>query len=182
MRYATLLFLLLSAVPAQASQWQVQGSSEFTFAVTFEGVDTLGRFKRFDVMFDFDPANPATGHLRVSVDLSGADMGDADLNAGIADPNWFDLDNFSKAVFDSKRIEARTPGEFVATGVLNLKGISKTVAVPFAWSEKGRHADMHGEFVLQRIDFNIGSGEWASSDPIGIEVKLRFDLSLESGD
>ncbi len=179
MRYACFLVILLAAVPAQAAEWQLRNGGEFTFGVTYEGVGTQGTFKRFDVMLKFDPKNLDTSHLYVTVDLTAADMGDPDMNAGIADPVWFDVGKFPKAVFDSKRIEARAPGEFVATGVLNLKGVNKTVAVPFSWSEKGRRAHMRGQFVLQRTNFNIGSGEWATGDPIGIDVKLRFDLSLE---
>ena len=183
MRYATFFLLfLLAAAPLQAAQWKMQSGSEFSFAVTFEDVGTPGQFKQFDLMLDFDPAHPEKGRLRVSVDLTAADMGDPEINAIIADPIWFDAGKFPKAVFESKRIEARAPGEFVATGVLNLKGISKNVAVPFSWSEKGTRANMRGEFVVQRITFNVGTGEWSTNDPIGIDVKLQFNLSLKRGD
>lgn len=183
MRYTTvLLFFLLAAAPLQAAQWKMQSGSTFAFAVTFEDVGTPGQFKQFDLMLDFDPAQPDKSHLRVIVDLTAADMGDPEINAIIADPIWFDVGKFPKAVFESKRVEARAPGEFLATGVLKLKGISKTVAVPFSWSEKGKSANMRGEFVVQRIGFNVGTGEWSTNDPIGIDVKLQFNLSLKRGD
>ena len=181
-RNAPLAMLLLAVLPAQAAEWRMQSGSKFTFAATFEGVGTPGRFELFDLILEFDPANPGTGHLRVAVDLTGADMGDPDMNTVIAGPAWFDVGNFPQAVFESERIEALGPGEFVATGVLNLKGISKTVAVPFSWSQDGARADMRGGFVLQRINFNVGSGEWATGDAIGIDVQLRFDISLERGE
>jgi len=182
MRYTSLLVLLLAAVPAQAAEWKLQSGGEFAFEVSFEGVGTPGTFGRFDVALEFDPKHLDSSHLRVTVDLTAADMGDPEINAIIADPIWFDAGKFPKAVFESKRIEARGPGKFVATGVLSLKGSSKTVAVPFSWSEKGSRANMRGEFVVQRMGFNIGSGEWATADPIGIDVKLKFDLTLKRGD
>ena len=111
--------------------------------------------------------------------LAGADMGDPDMNTIIADPVWFDVASFPQAVFESDRIEQTGLGEFVATGILNLKGISQDVAVPFSWSDDGLRGDMRGQFALQRIDFNVGSGEWASGDAIGIEVQLQFDIRLE---
>ena len=181
MRYATLFVFLLAAVPALATEWKTQGGGEFTFEVTFEGVGTSGNFRRFDVVLELDPAKLDSSHLRVTVDLTAADMGDPEINAIVADPIWFDAGKFPKAVFESKRIEARGPGKFVATGVLNLKGSSKAVAVPFSWSEKGARANMRGEFAVQRIEFNVGSGEWATDDPIGIDVKLQFDLTLKRG-
>jgi len=181
-RYASLFVLLLAVLPAQAADWRSRSVGEFTFEVTFEGVGTQGNFRRFDVVLKFDPKKLDTSRLRVSVDLRAADMGDPDINSGIADPDWFDVGKFPKAVFVSERIEARAPGKFVVTGILNLKGVSNTVTVPFSWSEKGKRANMRGEFVVQRINFNVGSGEWASGDPIGIGVKLRFDVSLKRGD
>jgi polyisoprenoid-binding protein YceI len=178
--YQCLLFIVLlaTAAPIAAADWQLAEDSDFTFITTFEGVDTPGRFSEFEVEFAFDPADPETGRLQVTVMTGAADMGDPDMNAVLADPLWFDIANFPVAVFDSEQIEARAPGEFVATGELRLKGISRTVAVPFSWTQTGPGAEMRGAFNVMRIDFNVGSGEWATGDAIGLDVQLQFDLSL----
>ncbi len=181
-RYASFIIFLFAVMPAQAADWQSRSGGEFTFEVTFEGVGALGEFRRFDVKLKLDPKKLDKSRLRVAVDLTGADMGDPDMNDGIADSDWFNVGKFPKAVFESERIEAGAPGKFVATGILNLKGISKSVAVPFSWSEKGKRANIRGEFIVQRTGFNVGSGEWATGDPIGIDVKLRFDVSLKRTD
>jgi polyisoprenoid-binding protein YceI len=181
MRYTPLL-LLLFTLPGHAAEWRLLDPSEFTFEATFEGASAPGRFEQFEIDMEFDPADPGAGHLRVTVSLAAADMGDSDMNTIIADPIWFDVGHYPRAVFESERIEARAPGNFVATGVLNLKGISQTVAVPFTWSEQAAQANMRGTFVVQRIAFNVGSGEWATGDAIGIDVQLQFDLSLARGE
>ncbi len=175
------MVLVLAGLTAQAAEWRSQSDGKFTFEVTFEGVGVPGDFKRFDVMLKLDPAKPDAGSLRVSVNLTAADMGDPDMNAGIADTDWFHVSKYPKAVFESRKIEARAPGKYVATGTLTLKGVSKPVTVPFSWTAKGKRANMRGEFIVQRILFNVGSGEWASADPIGIDVRLEFDVSLKQG-
>jgi polyisoprenoid-binding protein YceI len=181
-RYASFFVLLLLVVmPAQATDWQSRSDGEFTFEVSFEGVGVLGEFKHFDVILKLDPKKPDTSRLRVTVDLSAADMGDPDMTEGIADTDWFHVGKYPRAVFESKKIEAGAPGKYVSTGILTLKGVSKPVTVPFSWSEKGKRASMRGEFIVQRTGFNVGSGEWASADPIGIDVKLKFDVSLKRG-
>ena len=38
---------------------------------------------------------------------------------------------------------------------------------------------MKGEVVVDRTQFDVGSGEWATGETIGIEVRVRFDLVLE---
>jgi polyisoprenoid-binding protein YceI len=173
------LALALTASPVLAAEWRMLENSEFTFEATFEGSAAPGRFAQFDLSLEFDPENPEAARLEVTVSLAGADMGDPDMNTVIADPVWFDVVNFPQAVFASERIEQTGLGEFVASGILNLKGISQAVAVPFSWSDDGTRGDMRGQFALQRIEFNVGSGEWAAGDAIGIEVQLQFDIQLE---
>ena len=182
MRHHYLIPILLVAVPSSAAEWQMQPGSEFTFEATFEGVPTPGRFAGFELDLYFDPDNPDDARLRVTVDLAAADMGDPEMNAVLADPAWFDSATSPEAVFDSKDIDERPDGEFVANGILELKSTRQAVAVPFAWCESADGARMRGELVLERTDFDVGSGEWATDDSIGVDVLLRFDIRLEQRD
>ena len=38
---------------------------------------------------------------------------------------------------------------------------------------------MSGEVVIDRTRFDVGSGEWASGEPIGTAVGVRFRVTLE---
>jgi polyisoprenoid-binding protein YceI len=40
---------------------------------------------------------------------------------------------------------------------------------------------MAGELTLDRTRFGIGSGEWATPDPIGLDVKVKFKVTLRRG-
>jgi polyisoprenoid-binding protein YceI len=172
----------LAAMPAAADTWRLLDDSTFTFAASFEGTPLEGGFTDFDVNFEFDSQEPASGSLRVSVALAGADMGDSEMNEAIAAEEWFDAEEFPGAQYSSDEIVETAPGSYVAHGVLVLKGVQRDVDVPFVWSETAGVAAMRGEFTLKRTEFNIGTGEWASGEQIGIDVMLRFDLQLESAD
>lgn len=50
--------------------------------------------------------------------------------------------------------------------------------MPFAWTGTADAATMEGGLTVRRSDFGIGTGEWARTDVIGAEVKLRFKLRL----
>lgn len=179
-RLLLLIVVCVSAVsPAVADDWRSTADSQFGFEATFEGVATPGMFTKFSVALDFDPLNPADGHLRVTVDLAAADMGDPDMNAVLYEPVWFDTDQFSVAVFESSEVSEQASGAFLATGTLDLKGIRKSVEVPFAWTQTDDVAVMSGELSIDRKQFDVGSGEWASGDAIGINVKLMFTVQLE---
>lgn len=179
-----LLTLLPMLVPAGApgAEWRSTDESTFTFASTFEGEPIEGKFEHFDARFDFDPENPTAAHLVVTVELAAADMGDEDMNAVLFDEAWFDVARFETAVYESSAVEQRTADEFVANGELDLKGARACVRVPFSWHRSDAGARMRGELTLQRADFGVGTGEWASGETIGLDVHLAFDVLLEQVD
>ena len=156
--------------------------SEFIFETTFEETALPGRFERFNVALVFDPDNPGAGRLQVTVELEGANMEDPDINAAIAGAEWFHIAEFPQATFESREIVATTSGRYLAKGELDLKGIRREVDVPFTWSASGDGAQMTGELVLQRIAFDIGSGEWSNGEAIGLDVRLTFSVRLERND
>jgi len=183
MRYVLIVLTCsLLATPVQADQWRSTPASQFGFVTTIENVATPGEFKRFLVSFCFDPQHLEAASLRVTVDLAAADLGDPDMNAVLADPAWFDSAHFAEAVFVSNSIVEQSPGEYIADGTLDLKGVQKNVAVPFSWTRSDATARMAGELQLDRTEFAVGSGEWASGDTIGIPVQLKFDVQLEQQD
>ena len=125
-----LLTLLLICLPGAADEWRsVPTSSQLNYAVDFQGLPIEGQFKHFSVHYS------ATKNLLVTVDIGSADMSDDELNSEIAGADWFDAERFGKAVFSSDTIIKNSPseGEFSAEGTLTLKGISKSVHVPFRW-------------------------------------------------
>lgn len=168
------------SLPVCANEWRSSGAGEFTFTLQFEGEPIKGEFRGFDVEFDFDPACLDAAKLRVVVDLRAADMGDPDMNNILFDPAWFDIQQFSEAVFVSDAITEQAPGEYIATGTLDLKGTVKRIAVPFSWRRSGAQATLQGELELKRTDFEVGSGEWANTDSIGIDVRLDFTVRLSA--
>lgn len=181
MRCTVFTLLLFMIGTAGAMEWKLLAEdSSLKFFINYSGQETPGVFHRFMTELQFDPAVPTTGRLVVTVASLSADFGSADINAAIAGPEWFDFARYAEARFISESIERVGQGRFVATGRLRLKGIERIVHVPFTWSETDGLAHMRGELTLQRGSFAIGTGEWAASDIIGANVRVRFDIKLQS--
>lgn len=172
------LFLVFIGV-ADAAQWRMDpAASRLDFRASYEGADAPGAFKQFDTRLRFDPARPAGSQLQVTVKLSSIDMGSAELNDGVREPEWFDLKRFPEAEFTSADIQQTAPGRYVARGTLKLKDSQQPVTVPFTWKESGKSADMTGNLTLNRTSFNVGTGEWKSGNVIGLDVKVAFTVRL----
>lgn len=178
MRIARLFSCLLIAAPASADNWRMLEGSELLFEPSWEGTPLPGRFDDFEVTLESNDGGVAGAQLTVTVRLSGADMDDPDMNEAIAGPEWFAVAEHPSAIYTSPSIEETGPDRFIAKGVLELKGVRKSVDVPFAWTESGDRAEMNGELTIDRTEFGVGSGEWASDESIGIEVGLTFKIIL----
>lgn len=176
MKYLALILCFFS-LSTNASEWQSeQTQSELAYSVDFEQLPLNGVFKTFSVSYRADEK------LRVVVDITSVDMGNSDINEAIRDADWFDIKQYSQAIYSSTAIEPTGENSFIALGTLQLKGVSQPVSVPFSWqpSETSNRATMLGKLTLSRSDFGIGSPEWASGDQIGIPVTLSFNLEMLS--
>lgn len=176
MRVALSLLLLLFAAQASAEEWQMHDESEFLFEASWEETPLPGRFDAFDVHIESETGLVNDATLTVTVDLTGADMGDPDINEGIAGEEWFAVAEFPQAVYRSDSITETAPGEYVAMGELALKGVTRSIDVPFTWSSSAETSEMSGELTIDRTQFAIGSGEWADDDSIGTDVHLKFKI------
>ena len=78
--------------------------------------------------------------------------------------------------FFSDSIISREAGGFVADGELELKGMKREVAVPFAWQVNDGRAIMRGELVLRRLDFGIG----VAVEEVGDDVRVSFEIHFSA--
>ncbi|MDA8093052.1 MAG: YceI family protein [Betaproteobacteria bacterium] len=171
---------LLAGHPlAHASAWlSVPARSTLQFSATYQGLPVRGTFHRFDVRWSFRPSRPRRDTLWVQVFVTSADMESHDINRTIEGPIWFDARAFPQAVYIAHSITQPRPGHYLASGILRLKGISKPVRIPFTWRESGDSGTLAGTLTLRRTEFGIGTGQWASNDPIGLDVVVTFHVRL----
>lgn len=174
--FLTGLVLFLIAVSSlQAEEWVLQDGT-LTIAARYEGQPVPAVFHRFAVSFD---DAPATRRLHVEVDVTSIDFDSGDINDAVVGKDWFDTSQYPRARFTSERVESTGDGQFRAVGKLELKGIQRTVEVPFQWVVEESHRYLRGKLQLQRNDFRIGTGEWVNATEIGQEVDIRFDVRLQ---
>jgi polyisoprenoid-binding protein YceI len=177
-----LLGMLLAASSSQvlAVQWVMEpDASRLEFVATYEGQSAPGVFRQFATQMDFDPSEPRGGQLIVEVRTASADMDSADINDTIKGRDWFDSSKYPAAKFTSTEITPDGPGRYVARGTLDLKGVGRQIVVPFTWKTSGSTATMFGTLILQRTNFNIGTGEWSTGNTIGLDVKVNFRVRLK---
>ncbi len=165
--------------PARGADWKMDpAGSRLEFVATFEKTPAPGVFKEFHARMRFDPKEPAGGSLEVTILVTSADMNIPDVNKEIRGKDWFDYAGFPQAEFRSTDLRRAQGNRYVAHGTLSLKGVKQPVEVPFTWTGSADGATMEGELTLKRGAFGIGAGEWAATDVIGADVKVKFKVKL----
>ncbi len=154
----------------------VPAQSELSFVSKQMGVPVDGKFKRFDAQLAFDPRKSDTGKVQFSIDVSSVTLGDPMLDAELAKPAWFDSKKLGQAVFTSSAIKPLGGNRFEVSGRLSLKGLQRDISVPIALTQDKGLTTAAGSFVLKRLDFKIGDGEWSDTSMVANEVTVKFKL------
>ena len=82
-----------------------------------------------------------------------------------------------QARYLATRFRALGGNRYVAEGTLSLNGASKPVALEFTWTP-GAHTVLAGSTTLMRLDFGVGTGEWADTGLLPNEVRVKTRLLL----
>ena len=177
------LIYLLSALTliapsfSQATDWAMdRDKSELSFTATQSGAEFIGTFENFDAAISLDPSDLANASIAVTVDMSSVNTNAADRDQQLPSSAWFDTGQFATAVFESNDIKEVASGSYEAAGSLTIKGIAQQVVLPFSLSIDGSSASAQGELALNRLDYEIGSGNWANESMVGFPVKVSFSL------
>ena len=175
---ATLLAWLASAVAA-ADAWHAnQNSGTLRFVATQAGARFSGHFGDFQVRFDFDPDDPASARLDVTIATQSADTADADRDEVLHGHDFFWAERFPQAVYHADGLR-REGNAWVASGTLTLRGVTQPIAVRFELRPRQGSFTMRGGATMRRLEFGVGQGEWASTTWVGDPVEIAFDLKLQ---
>ena len=165
---------------AWAQSWLSDpAQGQLAFEARWEGSPVPGEFGRFEVHLQADPGTGAPTSLEVRVEVPSLATELPDVDAALAEPEWFDVARYPEARYRADNIQPVGPGRYRADGELSIKGVNRPQPLDFAWEAGPGGARLSGELVLDRSAFGVGSGEWAAPEPIALEVRVRFDLGLE---
>mgnify|MGYP001546647727 FL=1 len=176
-RLAILLALALPGIAA-ATDYTVQpASSTLGFSNTFQGESFDGRFGQWTAAISYDAANLASSKFDVEVDLASAKTGDSDRASALPGSDFFDVAKFPKAHFVTTGFR-QVGGKVIADGTLTLHGISKPVSLDVTFKPQASGATLDVAGTVKRLDFGVGTGDYADTSVIGGDVKVTAHLQL----
>jgi polyisoprenoid-binding protein YceI len=176
----TLLPVFLLAIgagwnpPAQAEPVRFRidaAESAVTFHATSRLVNADGRFHRFEGEVVVDPTDAATARIRLAVEAASIDTANQRRDNHLRSEDFFHVDRFPTATFESVRVEPRGSSATVV-GRLTIRGVTRELAVPVTVEVSGERLVARGEFSINRTDYGITYSSFIN--PIGDIVRVGF--------
>jgi polyisoprenoid-binding protein YceI len=145
--------------------------SAVEFSVKHMMISTVrGRFTKFSGTVVLDEANPANTTIEGAIELASVDTHDANRDAHLRSPDFFDAAQFPAMTFRSTRIEPAGSDQYKVTGDLTIKGVTRPMTLTVV--SEGRNKDPWGN---QRWGFSaeasINRKDWG----------LNWNVALEAG-
>ncbi len=176
LRYLPLLALLLVASsPAWTADYSmVAADSRLEFTANQQGADFRGRFETFDAALRLNPDDPGDNCLSASVDLASVNTEYQERDEYLVGEEWFNVAEYPRAEFLATGFTPDANGEFQTTAQLTLHGQTRELPMQFRFDGQR----LTGSTIIDRGEFQVGQGMWASDDMVSVKVGVQIDVSF----
>ena len=179
-RLAVLFLVLAAPCAATAADYTVQpATSTLGFSGTFQGASFNGQFGQWTAAISYDAAKLASSKFDVTVALASVKTGDKDRDGALPGSDFFDVAKFPQAHFVTTGFH-QNGTQVVADGMLTLRGVTKPVSLVVTFKPQGSGATLDVSGTVKRLDFGVGTGDYADTSVIGADVKIDAHLQLAS--
>lgn len=170
--------LLVIAGTLHAGCWTTPPTlTPVTFAASQAGAPIEGTFSRYAGRLCL-PEDGNEGLASVEIETASIDMGLPEFNAEMRGPLFFDSDRWPLARFEAERLEALGNDRYRVSGTLTIRDLSRPLTAELTLREAGGRLEATGDIPLQRLDFDLGTGEWADTRWVGNDVTVQLDTEL----
>ena len=164
------------------SEWVID-PMESVIALSFlqYGQSVDAAFMNWEAQIVFDPQGLDHSFVRAEIDMTSLETGSMERDVQVRGEEWFDVQTYPRAIFESESFESLGANRYRADGVLSLRGVKNQLSFPFSLTITpldggAKQATMAGDFTLNRLDLGIGQGTWKSTEAIGNSVNVRVNI------
>lgn len=180
MKHLAILLLAL-ALPgaAMAADYQVvPAGSQLGFSAVFQGESFDGQFGQWSAEVRYDAADLAASAFDVEVTLASVKTGDSDRDDALPGSDFFNAAKFPKAHFVTTGFR-KDGAQVIADGKLTLRGVTHPLSLTVDFTPQAGGATLEVAGSVKRLDFDVGTGDYADTSVIGNEVKITAHLQLD---
>lgn len=180
-------FIAVSTNAQNATVWKVdKAHTSVNFSVNHFFSAVIGKFTKFNGQFNFDPDNLIESKADFTVAINSVNTDNGKRDKHLQSSDFFDAKRYPDMTFKSNKIEMKSDNEYLVYGKLTIKDKTKEVVLPMKITGTMEHPMKKGTIILgivisttiNRTDFGIGTGDWATTLVVGNEVKIHIPMEL----
>ncbi len=149
-----------------AVNWKVKGDAS---VITLKGGKIDAQMKGLKATILFDDANPEKSKFSATLEAKTFNSGNGMMNKHAQSEEALNTEKFPLISFESTSVTGKD-GAYTAQGKLTIKDVTKDIALPFSFEQKGAESLFKGKFSIVPKEFNITRG--------GTPDKLEIELTV----
>lgn len=170
------LYLLPISLLAQSQNLiPINQGSKVHFVIKNFGIATGGDFSSLSGEIKFDPAAPTNAKFDISVKASTIDTDNSLRDESLVESTYFDAKKYPEIRLVSTKIgttNKSAEGYYYFYGNLIIKNISKPISFPFKVEKNGSDYTFSGDFIINRLDFNVGEKSMVLSNKVSVQLSI----------
>jgi polyisoprenoid-binding protein YceI len=171
-----------------ATHWQLDPAhSSVEFGVRHLMISTVkGRFGDITGSVTLDPNDESAASVEVTVQTASIDTRQAQRDAHLRSPDFFDSESFPLITFRGTSVEGDTDSEFRLTGDLTIRDVTREITLDV--TKEGQGSDPWGNVrsafsakgKIDRRDFGLTYNQVleAGGVVVGDEIKISVDAEF----
>jgi polyisoprenoid-binding protein YceI len=176
-----MFLLVFIAVLGSFETTIAQTSSEFVsgkvgFKIKNMGLAINGTMTGASMQFKQTSVDPATwsfeGTVSPATISTGIDLRDRHLKRS----DYFNIAQFPVISLRSTSIIAKGKNNYEGVFNLTIKGITKSVIIPFTIRKDNKSMAVEGTFTINRLDYGLGEESKILADNVAISVSAGFKI------
>lgn len=155
------------------SQQKIKTSESLVkFKISNMGFRTVnGTFSAMSGNVNFNPDSLASSSFEVCVKVNTVNTENETRDEHLLKEDFFDEKTYPEICFKSTSISKTSEG-YSVLGSLEMHGVSKSVEIPFIYSDK----TFRGSLTVNRLDYGIGNdGTFMVGDEVELEIVCKVN-------
>ena len=161
--------------PGPPPVWAIQPGGRLGFVVTSGSDSYRGSFSDWNGTVRFDPENPESADIRITIRLASAALGDDTMDEMLQGVDFFAASTNPTATWRSTSVRRTGANRYSASGTLSLRGASRPQSLSFTLSGEGLGRHVEGSASIDRTAFGVGAGDAAEGLANSVALNFAFD-------
>ena len=145
-----------------------------------------GRFTRWTGSLRFDEANPSASSVEVSIEAGSIDTSEAQRDAHLRSPDFFDAGKHPTITFKSTKVERTGGTTYKVRGELTIRGVTRPATLEVEYGGTLRdpfgndRAGFSAKAVVDRKEFGITFNQVLDHGGLALGELVTIDIDVEA--